>query len=177
MGGFRQRRRSRNVRPAQRDESASKNLTPRRALGVRGSSQAQRYLPRVLKRLELYWRKLWIRLLTGLMRRPAASTPTWGSRPHRVLFLRHDRVGDMIFSTAVMRAIAKSHPSIELDVLASPANASVLDEATYVSNVIVFDKRNGMSYPAVARRLRERRYDAVIDCMVDRKSTRLNSSH
>jgi ADP-heptose:LPS heptosyltransferase len=100
------------------------------------------------------------------MRRPTAPRPNWGSRPHRILFLRHDRVGDMIFSTATMRAIAESHTGIALDVLASPANAPVLDGASYVRDVIIFDKRNGTSYPAVARRLRENQYDAVIDCMV-----------
>ena len=59
----------------------------------------------------------------------------------RVLFLRHDRAGDMILSTGVMRAIARSHPTITLDVLASPANAALLDGADYVGDVIVFDKR------------------------------------
>ena len=72
----------------------------------------------------------------------------------------------MIVSTAIMRAIAESHPGIELDVLASPANVSVLDGAGYVRKAIVFDKRDATSYPAMARRLRAERYDAVIDCMV-----------
>ena len=120
----------------------------------------------MLKRLELYWRKLWIRALTTLMRRPTVGTPDWSSRPHRLLFLRHDRIGDMIVSTAAMRAIAESYPGIELDVLASPANAPVLDGASYVRKVIVFDRRDARSYLAAARRLRSERYDAVIDCMV-----------
>ncbi len=120
----------------------------------------------VLKRLELYWRKLWIRALTRLMRRPTVATPAWSARPQRLLFLRHDRIGDMIVSTAAMRAIAESHPGIELDVLASPANAPVLDGASYVRKVIVFDRRDARSYFAAARRLRNERYDAVIDCMV-----------
>jgi ADP-heptose:LPS heptosyltransferase len=120
----------------------------------------------VLKRLELYWRKLWIRALSTLMRRPTTATPDWSSRPRKVLFLRHDRIGDMIVSTAAMRAIAESHPDIELDVLASPANAPVLEGASYVRKVIVFDRRDARSYVAAARRLRGERYDAVIDCMV-----------
>ena len=78
-----------------------------------------------LKRLELWWRGLWIRILVRLMRRADQSgPPNWGARPHRILFLRHDRAGDMIVSTGVMRAIAESHPTITLDVLASPANAA-----------------------------------------------------
>jgi ADP-heptose:LPS heptosyltransferase len=120
-----------------------------------------------LKRLELWWRGLWIRILVRLMRRPeGGDRPVWGASPHRVLFLRHDRAGDMILSTGVMRAIALSHPTITMDVLASPANAAILDSAGYVADVIVFDKKRLASYLPAMRRLRRARYDAVIDCMV-----------
>ena len=119
-----------------------------------------------LRRLELWWRRLWIRILVRLMRRPADGKPSWSARPTRVLFLRHDRVGDMIVSTGVMRAIARSHDTITLDVLASPANAVLLDGADYVADVIVFDKRRLAGYLPTALRLRRAHYDAVIDCMV-----------
>ncbi|HEY6825484.1 MAG TPA: glycosyltransferase family 9 protein [Gemmatimonadaceae bacterium] len=100
------------------------------------------------------------------MRRSSGERPDWGARPYRVLFLRHDRAGDMILSTGVMRAIARSYPTITMDVLASPANAAVIAGAAYVHDVIVFDKRATTSYPRALRRLRRGRYDAVIDCMV-----------
>ncbi len=100
------------------------------------------------------------------MGRPPAAPPSWGAQPHTVLFLRHDRVGDMILSTAVLRRIAGSHATIALDVLASPGNASILDHAGYVRRVLVFDKRRLGSYLATLRALRAARYDAVIDCMV-----------
>jgi ADP-heptose:LPS heptosyltransferase len=119
-----------------------------------------------LKRLEQSWRKLWIRLLVRLMRRPSDSEPDWGSAPRRVLFLRHDRAGDMILSTGVMRAIAHSYPTISLDVLASPINASLVAHAMYLKNVIVFDKKKVTSYLPTALRLRRARYHAVVDCMV-----------
>ena len=84
----------------------------------------------------------------------------------RVLFLRHDRVGDMIVSTGIMRAIARSHDTITLDVLASPSNAVLLEGADYVNDVIVFDKKRIAGYVPAALRLRRGQYDAVIDCMV-----------
>ena len=120
----------------------------------------------LLKRVELAWRRLWIRVLVLLMRRSKEARPEWDAQPRRVLFLRHDRAGDMILSTGVMRAIARSHPTIMLDVLASPANAGILDAADYVRDVIVFDKKRLASYLPTAGRLRRARYDAVIDCMV-----------
>jgi ADP-heptose:LPS heptosyltransferase len=119
-----------------------------------------------LKRLELWWRRVWIRLLVRLMRRPEDARPSWGTRPARVLFLRHDRAGDMILSTGVMRAIALSYTTVTLDVLASPINASLVEGARYLGDVIVFDKKKLSSYLPTAIRLRRARYDAVIDCMV-----------
>jgi ADP-heptose:LPS heptosyltransferase len=121
-----------------------------------------------LKRLELWWRALWIRILVRLMRRPSAAEarPDWGSRPFRVLFLRHDRAGDMVVSTGVMRGIARSHATITLDVLASPANASIIEGADYVHEIVVFSKKNLREYLPTLLRLRRARYDAVVDCMV-----------
>jgi ADP-heptose:LPS heptosyltransferase len=119
----------------------------------------------LLKAFERRLKKLWIGLLTALMRSPKAK-PDWGSRPHKLLFLRHDRLGDMIVSTHVMRVIAESHPGLTLDVLASPANAAGIEGAPFVRKVIVFDKRNVGSYARTAAALRAERYDAVIDCMV-----------
>jgi ADP-heptose:LPS heptosyltransferase len=122
--------------------------------------------PGFWKRAEYRWRALWVLLLVRAMRTPGSARPAWGSRAHRVLFLRHDRAGDMILSTGVMRAIAASHPTIELDVLASPANAEILVGATYVKRTVVFDKRSARSYLSTLATLRGARYDAVIDCMV-----------
>ena len=120
---------------------------------------------RTLKRVEVAWRNLWIRALTRLMRRRATVAPAWDSREHRVLFLRHDRIGDMILSTGLLRAIADSHSTIRLDVLASPANAPVLHEDPHVDNTIVFDRTKPTGYFSTLRRLRRTRYDVVIDCM------------
>ena len=92
--------------------------------------------------------------------------PDWREREFRVLFLRHDRIGDMILTTGVLRAIAASYPTIRLEVLASPGNAPVIRHEPVLSDVVVFDRHAPATYPAMFRELRRRRYDAVIDCMV-----------
>jgi heptosyltransferase-1 len=119
----------------------------------------------VLKRLEQFWRRLWIRILTALMKSPR-SRPDWTAGPHKILFLRHDRIGDMIVSTPAIRIIAESHPGFELHVLASPANAQVLENARHVARVIRFDRRKPAEFLSTLRALRRERYDVVIDCMV-----------
>src|SRR5947207_10529239 len=103
-------------------ESSVLTLTSESSYGNRGAEflQDPYILRMLLERVELAWRRLWIRALVRLMRAPETAAPVWSSRPHRVLFLRHDRAGDMFLSTGVMRAIAQSHSTVTLDVLASP---------------------------------------------------------
>lgn len=124
-------------------------------------------MPSVLKRIEQGWRRAWIAAIVGVLRsRSDRSVPDWSKGRHRVLFLRHDRIGDMIVTTGVLRAIAGSHPTIELDVLASPANAPILRTASWVHEVVVFDKKRLGGYLRTFRALRRARYDVVVDCMV-----------
>jgi len=111
-------------------------------------------------------RRFLIRALSLAMRR-RRSTPAWSARPHDVLFLRPDRVGDMIVSTGLLRAIATSHPTIRLHVLATPANAGVLEHNPHVASVVVLHRpKRPWSWVSFVRTARRARYDAVIDCKV-----------
>jgi ADP-heptose:LPS heptosyltransferase len=119
---------------------------------------------RLGKRLEDAGRRLLMRTVAWLLRRQGGGPrPDWGSRPHRVLLLRYDGIGDMILSTGPIRAIATSHPGITVDVLASSANAPVLRGDPHVGTVIIFDKKKPWRYPLAIYRLRRARYDAVLD--------------
>lgn len=125
-----------------------------------------------LKNLEKAFRRASIRAIAAMMGQSTkGERPDWREQKYRVLFLRHDRIGDMILSTGILRAIAHSHPTIRLDVLASKTNAPVLKHEPYLNEIIAFDKKATGRYPAVFRDLRRRRYDAVIDCMVTAPST------
>lgn len=119
-----------------------------------------------LKSLELAWRRFWIRAITVLLPRHGRAAPDWSAGPCKVLFLRHDRLGDMILTTGALRAIKASHPTITLHVLASPLNAPLLAHDPAVDRVVVFDRRRFGRYLAAMRQLRRERYDAVVDCMV-----------
>jgi ADP-heptose:LPS heptosyltransferase len=89
--------------------------------------------------------------------------PDWRERPYRALFLRPDRIGDMIYSTGILRAIAERCPTIEMHVLASPLNAPVLRQEPFVRDVVLFDRRRWLTYPSVFAELRRRSYDVVVD--------------
>lgn len=96
-------------------------------------------------------------------REPPDTSPDWRARPHRVLFIRNDGIGDLILSIEVMRAIAESAPTITLDVLASPQNAALARTLPFVNEVIVH--KRGFLPRAVPtwRLLRRKGYDAAVD--------------
>ena len=122
---------------------------------------------RALKRLERAWKRIVFRALGALLPgRRATTPPQWDARTHRVLYLRYDRIGDMIMATPLLRAIRQSHPTIVLDVLASPTNGVVLAGNPHVHRLMVFDRKRIVSFLRTVRTLRRERYDAVIDGMV-----------
>lgn len=124
-----------------------------------------------IPRLEQAWNRFFIRTLRRLMPSAPTENPDWAGRPHRVLYLRYDKIGDMILSTSLINAIAASHPTITLDVLASPANAPVLIGNPSIAEVRIWDKSKPRGYARLVRELRKARYDAVIDCMILAPST------
>jgi ADP-heptose:LPS heptosyltransferase len=120
-----------------------------------------------LKRLEAVWKRAWMRLFARLLRGNArVQPPDWDARPYRVLYLRYDRIGDMIMATSLIRAIKQSHDTITVDVLASRSNAPVLLNNPRVLSVTTFDRKSGWSYIKTMLRLSRAGYDAIIDGMV-----------
>jgi ADP-heptose:LPS heptosyltransferase len=108
-----------------------------------------------------------IRVLAAVLPAPAPrAPPDWDAREHRVLYLRYDRIGDMILATGIIEAIVRAHPSVKVDVLASPTNAAVLQGNPHVGRVVLFDKQRPWTYARTLRQIRRARYDAVLDAMV-----------
>ena len=95
--------------------------------------------------------------------RPVPST----SNIKNILFIRTDRIGDMVLSTAALHAIKRGFPQARLTVLASLSNAPLLQHDPDVDEVIVW--KNGrlgssmVGFLRLAVRLKKTRFDAVID--------------
>ena len=110
-------------------------------------------------------------LLTGarLLRvwpTPVANLPTV---LRKILFIRIDRIGDMVLSMPALHAIKHAFPGVHLTVLASRANAPLLQHDPHVDHVIVWDQgKRGISpieFLRRAARLTRAGYDVVIDPM------------
>ena len=89
---------------------------------------------------------------------PAPMTPDC-----KVLFIRYERIGDMIMATSLIRNIATSLPGGKLDVIATPTTAPVLEGNPYVGSVLLLERNSFRSYSDLMRRLRRERYTVMVD--------------
>lgn len=78
----------------------------------------------------------------------------------RVLILRADKLGDMVLTTAVLNYFKAINPAVEIDVIASEANAALLNGDARVRRVVVLRPAIGAWLKVF--RLRQRRYDLVL---------------
>lgn len=116
------------------------------------------------KKIEIAWRALWMRMLGWMLPGPKEATlPPPSSSGYRVLFIRYERIGDMIMATSLIRNIATALPGGKVDVLATPTTAPVLEGNPYVDKVLVLERKSVRSYRELMQRLRRERYTVMID--------------
>jgi len=126
-----------------------------------------------LKPLELRLRRL---LLSGhgpftgqLITSPADALPL-GDAP-RILFIRAERIGDVLVSVPVLRAVRRRYPRARLDLLVSTGNYGVRSAvAPWIDRVWRYDKRVAPTIGLV-RQLRAARYDLAVDLSHDASVT------
>ena len=117
-----------------------------------------------LRKIEIAWRGLWMRLLGSLLPGPqVAMLPSMTNSEHRVLVIRYERIGDMIMATSLIRNIANALPGGKVDVLATAVTAPVLEGNPYVGNVFTLDRNSIRSYRDVMKQLRQARHTVMVD--------------
>ncbi len=80
-----------------------------------------------------------------------------------VLFLRYDRIGDMIITTPVFREFKKSFPDSKVIVLASKINRDVLQNNPYIDEIIINNKNNFLGDCVSLFKLRSLKLDVCIE--------------
>ena len=117
-----------------------------------------------LQKVEIAWRTLWMRVIAKLLPGPSRTNPPDPRvADYSVLFIRYERIGDMIMATSLIRVIASALRSKKVDVLATPTTASVLDGNPHVGKVLTLERRSLRSYLRLMRALRKARYTVMID--------------
>tara|TARA_B110000858_G_C17799577_1_gene474501 strand:+ start:464 stop:1555 length:1092 start_codon:yes stop_codon:yes gene_type:complete len=80
-----------------------------------------------------------------------------------VLFLRYDRIGDMVITTPVFRELKRSIPNINIIVLASSINRDVILNNPFIDEVIINNKNNFFGDFISLLKLRIRKLDVCIE--------------
>jgi len=83
--------------------------------------------------------------------------------PLRTLFVRYERIGDMIMATGLIRVLAQASARGKIDVVANPTTAPVLEGNPCVGKIFTLDRGSRRSYVSLMRQLRRERYDVIVD--------------
>lgn len=140
-------------------------------------SRLERRAPRLARTLkesetQFKWLAIWLFLWVfrrGSARKKRAFDPR---QVRRVLFLRHDKIGDMVVTLSTFHTLKHLYPQIEIGVLASRANALVVKNDGSVSQVYIHHK-TPRGLLRTFREIRRQNYDVVIDLMTGASVTSL----
>ena len=91
------------------------------------------------------------------------DSATFDARRLRTLFVRYERIGDMIMATGLIRVLANASSSGKVDVVANPSTKPVLEGNPHVGRVFVLDRGSWKSYVRLMRELRAQHYDVIVD--------------
>jgi ADP-heptose:LPS heptosyltransferase len=117
--------------------------------------------------LEQRSRRIVLTLLRAAAGRPRHDAKLKPEDLRRVLLIRYDRIGDAVITMPVIDALKRIAPDVEIDVLASPANAVVFRSDPRVHDVLLW-KKSWTRRLRIIRRCRSRHYDAVLQLILGR---------
>jgi ADP-heptose:LPS heptosyltransferase len=85
----------------------------------------------------------------------------------KILLVRLRQIGDVVFTTPAIAALARHFPGARLTYLVEPAAAPVVANNPHLAEVVIAPRRRGLAGLigdlTLGRRLREARYDIAID--------------
>lgn len=86
------------------------------------------------------------------------------SEVNRILVITLSNIGDIILTTPVIGALAKTFPDARLDVMVGPNGKEIFEKDPNIFKVIIYDKHMPMTDKArLQMKLKKLRYDLVVD--------------
>lgn len=123
----------------------------------------------VLQRIEKSIRSPLYKLATFFVTKKDALLPLDGNAMKRILLIRDDRIGDMVVSLPVIQFLKDSFPHLQIDVLCTPYNVTILQENPNVHEKYLLPK-GIVSKLLFFRTLRKNQYDCIIPLILIKKS-------
>ena len=123
--------------------------------------------------LELPFRRLGHVLAKAVFSPKKASYPFHVSKGTKILFLRHDVLGDMITTLPLIRLVKKNFPEAEIHILCTPSNSSVLSYCNVIDQIHIVSPKI-LTAPHVhlkdIRAIRSLKFDIIVNCYTARTS-------
>ncbi|MBE0557477.1 MAG: glycosyltransferase family 9 protein [Proteobacteria bacterium] len=117
-----------------------------------------------LKEIEIAFRKSLVQGLARVVRRAPRKPFSLEFTGGKVLFIRQDRIGDVLVSTPVFFCLAQRYPKMRMDILLSPKNVVAAEGLPFFTKFWVYEK-NPVEAFALIRKIRKEKYDVVVDLM------------
>src|SRR5712692_10903876 len=139
-----------------------------RKMGIRASKGV------LLKCIYLVMSLLGVLLWLGRLGKKYPPLTPQSFHPRRILVLRLDLIGDLVLSLTVVRALKRTYPEAEIDLLAIPTSAKVAKNDPNLAQIITYDPnvwrrpkaliqpKNWSEAKSLLRRLRARHYDLAV---------------
>lgn len=127
----------------------------------------------IIKRIELGVRRMLRSWLTGRRQPTLIDGPQRvvnSEQRLRILFLRQDRIGDVLVSEPIIRAVRERFPNACIHMLLSRNNLAALPAIAHLVDDQIVYQKTATGLLAVIRSIRRNRYDVVVDLM-DNPST------
>jgi len=90
--------------------------------------------------------------------------------PKKILFIRNDHIGDMVYSTAAFRETKKAFPNAKITVVADPRNKMIIERDKYVDEIIEIglfwrkpSLQSWLKYFKVFKKIRNENFDVGFD--------------
>jgi ADP-heptose:LPS heptosyltransferase len=123
-----------------------------------------------LKPVEIGFRRFLVRLLGVLVKRSRPLPPGFDFSTRKYLFVRQDRIGDVLVSTPLIHALKARYPNACVDFLLSSNNYFVLENEPLVRKRWIYRKTLSSAI-SILRKVRNEHYDFVIDLMDNPSAT------
>lgn len=94
------------------------------------------------------------------------ETPTPDPRYKRILIVRTDRIGDLLLSTPVIKALRDSYPNAYIAVMVSPYAKDIVEGNPYCDGIISYDKegkhKSWQRTLKFSRNLKKKKFDLAV---------------
>jgi ADP-heptose:LPS heptosyltransferase len=125
----------------------------------------------MIEKLEYWWRhRIVYPSLQLIFHNPRKDSPISIQTIDRLLFLRYDRIGDMIVTTPIFRSLKQLNPELKIGVFASETNAEIISCNPYVDTVYILYS-NWVKLIAEILRARKNKYKVVLNLIFNRTTS------